>query len=240
MANSPLPSTSQVRKRIDCNSCGSSRQHLSQAVFWAQGEEGERDDDGHPAHFDVYEILQCLGCGAVTVQHCWWKGGKYYEDPESGDIAFPDEHCEFFPPRQTRTRPAWLSELPERLKPVLTEVYLALDAGAPILAAIGVRTVLDGVMTKVVGDIGTFKAKLDALETKGWITALDKRRLAIVVDAGNAAAHRGFKAGPNETNRMMDTLEHLLHARFVLDKQAKQLKRVTPKRSKKRKSQNSD
>ncbi len=189
------------------------------------------DDEGEPLPFNSYYVLQCLGCNAVTMQHAKWDGGKYYRT-EDDEIVYSDEAISYFPPRTVRARPSWLKELPKEFTHILREVYAALDAGAPTLAAIGVRTVLDVLANTVVGDLGAFPSKLDALETKGWLSKLDRARLGVVVDAGNAAAHRAFQASPQSLDHMMEVLEHLLKSRYVLDVEAKRLKRATPKRRK--------
>lgn len=118
---------------------------------------------------------------------------------------------------------------------MLAEIYAALDIEAYTLVAIGIRTVIDVLASKTVGDVGGFNQKLDALERDGWLSRLDKKRIQIVVDAGSAAAHRGFRASPSDVEHMLDSVEHLLRSRYVLDTQAKALKRAIPKRRPKRK-----
>jgi hypothetical protein len=224
----------KTHSHIFCNECNGDRNHAVRATFHARGPEGDRDDDGNPLPFDFYEILQCLGCESVTMWRVWWEGGTYYETPEDG-FVYRDEQVTFFPPRSVRPKPKWIDKLPLDFQPILHEIYAALEVDAPTLAAIGVRTVLDVLACKVVGDVGNFPTKLDELEQKGWLSKLDRERLGIVVDAGNAAAHRAFRAPPQALAHMMETLEHLLKSRYILDSEAKALKRATPKRRKPRK-----
>jgi hypothetical protein len=51
--------------------------------------------------------------------------------------------------------------------PLLDEVYAALDNNLKVLATIGIRTIIDRMMTHEVGDLGDFGKKLGAFEAKG-------------------------------------------------------------------------
>jgi hypothetical protein len=127
-----------------------------------------------------------------------------------------------------------VEHLPEETRSLLLEVYSALDINALTLVAIGVRTVIDHVMRGVVGELGTFADRLLKLEAKGLISTRDRQHLAIVVDAGNAAAHRSFHPQPRDIVCMMDSMEHLLKPQ-VLAQQTKALKKATPQKKRKRK-----
>lgn len=228
------PTKSQAS--IPCNECAGERNHAIRTMFSAQGPMGATDDDGVPLAFDLFEILQCLGCNAVTVRRTKWNGSKYYHDPESSGFIYADESITYLPMRITRARPLWLSSLPRAVELVLGEVYSTLDVGALTLAAIGVRTIIDMVALKAVGDLATFEKKLEALEKGGWLGSLDRKRVEVVVDAGSAAAHRGFRATPTSIGHMMEVVEHLLKATYVLDLQTKVLKESTPRRRRKGKA----
>jgi hypothetical protein len=215
---------------VPCNGCGGDRNHALRTTFPVHGAIDETDHEENPLPFDVFETLQCLGCGAITIRRVTWNGGECYPDPDGDGFIYADESITYLPPRTSRVRPQWLSSLPKELESLLAEIYSALDVGAITLVAIGVRTVLDMMAAKAVGDVGTFEQKLEALEKKGWLGALDRKRIAIVIDAGSAAAHRGFRATPVSIGHMMEAVEHLLKSRYVLDPQAKALKKSTPPR----------
>ncbi len=50
----------------------------------------------------------------------------------------------------------------------------------------------------------------------------------VLVDAGSAAAHRGWRPKPEELNTMMDVVETFLHRSFILDEGIKKLKAAIP------------
>jgi hypothetical protein len=100
------------------------------------------------------------------------------------------------PPRSWWRRPSWLADLDKvapELKTLLDEIYSATNDQQFRLLAMGVRTALDYVMTHMVGDIGSFEKKLNMMVEKGHLSRDRKQMLEIVIDAGSAAAHRGFK-----------------------------------------------
>jgi hypothetical protein len=87
------------------------------------------------------------------------------------------------------------------------------------------------IMVKKVGDLGTFSAKLQALETSGLTSPRQTKLLQAALDAGHAAAHRGHLPEAEELEAVMDIVEHVLHL-DLLDPAADELRRSTPSRTK--------
>jgi hypothetical protein len=83
-----------------------------------------------------------------------------------------------------------------------------------------------------VGDAGTFGQKLKALEDQGFISKRNREVLEAALNAGNASAHRGHKFESGEVNQLMDIVENLLQAIYVLEKAALKIKTATPPRKK--------
>lgn len=86
------------------------------------------------------------------------------------------------------------------------------------------------VMVEKVGDVGTFKQKLKKLQDAGFVGAQNVAVLEAALDVGNAAAHRGHAPKATEVNAVMDIVENLLHAVYVLPGMANSLKKSTPPR----------
>jgi hypothetical protein len=148
-----------------------------------------------------------------------------------------DYHDTYYPPIVSRPKPYWFEDLDEKLQEVLEEVYVALDADARFLAAFGARTALDIMIVDKIGDVGSFKVKLNKLESDGYVNATEKELLDAVTEAGNAAAHRGYAPEPKLLNSVMDILESLLDRIYFKpdrDKElltkARELKSKVPKR----------
>src|SRR5262249_6993620 len=113
---------------------------------------------------------------------------------------------------------------------VLQEVYRSLDANNRLLPMMGARTLIDMLMTDKVGDIGTFDEKLRQLEGLGVISSHHREVLSAALDVGSAAAHRGYAPEAEDVNAVMDIIENLLHAVYVLPGMAQRLRTTTPPR----------
>lgn len=111
------------------------------------------------------------------------------------------------------------------------ELYSALDNSLMVLAGIGVRTSFDRV-TELVGiDANlSFARKLEALLSNGRIGVTEKDILATLIDAGSAAAHRGWSPSSDDLHTMMDVLEQFVHRTFVLRDESENLKLRVPGR----------
>lgn len=151
----------------------------------------------------------------------------------------------FFPPflksynrgveeRAIRQKPDWYEKLDAEYQSLLNEIYIALAIDIQALTAMGLRTVIDMVCNKLVGDLGRFDEKLEALLTKGFINMNEKEILAIAVDAGSASAHRGHTPKKEDLNTLLDIVEHLLKGVYVLRPASKRLKQSTPPRKRAR------
>ena len=95
----------------------------------------------------------------------------------------------------------------------------------------GARTLVDMAILEKVGDVGSFSEKLKELETGGFIGAKNRQILEAALGAGNAAAHRGHEFKAAEVNQVMDIVENLLQATYVLEKTAAAIRKVTPPRT---------
>jgi len=96
----------------------------------------------------------------------------------------------------------------------------------------GARTLVDMAIIDKVGDVGTFEQKLKALQDGGFVSKRNAAVLAAALDAGNASAHRGHQFKSNAVNQVMDIVENLLQAIYVLEPAAEEIKTATPPRKK--------
>lgn len=203
--------------RCYCNNCGRSTEHrlLDRRIV---DDEDESDGDSQPFYWtDTYESLQCLGCKAVCLR-------------QSTKDAAGAETTILYPPPISRRAPLWRWHLPDPMKELLAEIYIALHNNSPRLALMGARTLVDMLMLKEVGDVGTFDAKLTKLLERGVISARNRAVLSTALDAGSAAAHRGYKPGREELEAVMDIVENLLQSIYHLSKIAEELKAKIPRR----------
>jgi hypothetical protein len=172
---------------------------------------------------DTYMVVQCLGCEGISFRQVHW-----FEPTEELDATD-------YPPPIRRGLPAWHESLPDDIQDLLLEVYHALAADSRRLALMGARSLVDMLMTSHVGNEGTFASRLYSLHANGFIGERQLEVLGAALDAGSAAAHRGFRPSPSQLNAVMDIVENLLAATYHLKSLAQRLRQETPPRGDKAK-----
>lgn len=194
---------------------------------------------------DTYSILKCRGCDAIYVQHkhVFSEDEDYERDPHTGGyrpVYYPK--FTYWPAPARRVRPEWTDRLGDDvLRDLLDEVYAALDADQRVLAAIGIRTVLDRamVLTGATEAFG-FGEKLDEIKESGLIGQREKEILIVLTDAGGAAAHRGWRPEPPALATIIDGAEAFLYRALVLGDAVKAIQEEVPGRPRRPKKGSSE
>lgn len=199
--------------RVHCNACLQNTRHSIVAAFEREIEE----HDGSVLAEIAYEVVQCAGCDEVAFREHGHYTGHEFDD--------------LYPPRISRRRPLWSYLLPSGMKDLVEEIYVALHSGSSQLALMGIRALFDLLALEHVGDVGSFAKKIEALQNKGVISAKNRDGLAAIIDAGSAAAHRGYQPALAQLGEVMDILENVLQSVYALDGAATRIKRGTPPRS---------
>jgi hypothetical protein len=205
--------------KLHCNNCRGNTFHRLLKKEEDHGSE-EWGPDELFQWVTTHEMFGCLGCKSVLMR-------RTYADSES-----EGQEVRYFPPRSSRHKPNWYHKLPVESQMLLSEIYNSLDADNRALPLMGARTLLDMLMVDKVGDVGTFGQKLKRLEDGGFISQKNREILEIALDAGSAASHRGYSPGLQIVSSVMDIVENLLQAMYVLDEVAAELKKAIPPRPK--------
>jgi hypothetical protein len=210
-----------------CPNCGTDRN--AQIV----AEHGITDDDESVWWSAKFQIVQCRGCDEVYYR----KVEMCSEDAEADGRPIP--RITYWPAPSKRKPPDWAIELLSQdstLYDLVAETYVALNNDAPVLAAVGLRTVFDRASEKMgVDPVLQFAEKLDALEHMGKIGRSEKKTLETLTDAGGAAAHRGWKPAIEQLGTLMTIGEQFLYRTFILESEAQALKSKIPPRQKRKK-----
>lgn len=161
----------------------------------------------------VHRILECKSCETAFYQreetnsedmHQWYD----HEGMPHGEYI---QHFSYFPPKPRWPRPSWSDQIAKHdtsLENILTETYTAFEHELYILAAIGIRTALDRMSEMLDIDPSlSFGNKLKELVNLGRITEDEQKELNILIDAGNAAAHRGWEPNEGELRKLLQYLE---------------------------------
>lgn len=211
---------------VHCNQCLRKTRHEVIAVRGIEEQE-EVEPSFWIDWFITYTMLECRGCGAVTL---------------SRNVASPDldvDNTDYYPPPISRQIPRWHYELPKEFRDLLKESYAALQADSKRLAIMGARSLVDLFMNVTLGDIGGFQQKLDKLVEGGFLSKQNRDVLETALETGHAVVHRGHEPQKDDVNLVFDIVENLLQT-MVLQKKSEQLKKQTPKRRKSNKPDGGD
>lgn len=212
-----------------CNGCRRKTDHFVRGTYSESRDYG--DDERDLPGDGRYEILECCGCHDMVFRRTIWLEEDDYVSEGSGRLI-RHPYIAYFPPVAVRHKPDWFGLLGSKMQTVLRETYIALNADLRALAAMGARSVLDLAMQDKVGDCGTFKDKLNEMLRQHLINSDEKDLLEAALDAGSAAAHRGHEPSAEELSSVMDIVEHILQAIYVLPEAAAKLREQTPQRQK--------
>jgi hypothetical protein len=139
-------------------------------------------------------------------------------------------------PQHLVSVPDWVAKVPPHAQALMQEIYASVGDQLLALPTMGIRAVIDVVSLDVLGeDAGTFEEKLRRLADIQHITAKQHDALSAVVDAGNAAAHRGFMPTANQVSDMLSALGVLLQSIYVLGDSTQRLREATPPKPKRTK-----
>lgn len=224
----PTPQTeSEQVEKAHCPQCDREQKCLVRGAFhhqW-QSDNEEFSVGGH----DDYYILQCRGCEFVFFQQQsrFSEDWDVHRDPSTGEetINYPVT-VNTFSTLPAKASPTFvrgmndfvlpLSTIDEQLSHIMNEVYLAHSSESFILASVGLRTAFDRATEILEIDPGHLLGeKLQKLQDKGHVGEAQAKNLAVVVDAGNAAAHRGWAPTAEEFASLLAALEEFLRGAIL-------------------------
>ena len=224
-----MPASEPKIIRGHCPKCGSDRKAYvrgKHVVPWT-------GDDGTSAS-DTGMILECCGCERVYFRRDYWfsEWEMIDDHPITGQpMVYGGTETSYWPSPVRREQPKWLVSIEHDLRELLGEMYIALDHDLRVLAAIAARTAFDRASELLgVDPEDTFNEKLRGLKDGGKISDDEEEILKVLVDAGNAAAHRGWRPEAGELATMIDVVESFLYRSFVVGGGIRKLKASVPAR----------
>ena len=214
-------------QKVFCNDCKGRTNHF------IRGEHSSTDNylDGSSTSVEML-IVECCGCEhlAFVKQTHYSKEIALHRDRVSEEeIVVPLWDVSIYPPVTYRAPPPWFEDLPDpTLQKIAREIYKSLETESHYLATFGSRTLIDRLIVLTVGDKGNFAKGLEALQNEGVISPHELEILQPVVQAGHAAAHRGWEPSKEQLKFILDTVEGLIHRLLVLPSLAEQLEEAVP------------
>jgi hypothetical protein len=176
-------------------------------------------------------VLQCNGCHQHSIRRESWHRVVVPDPEESEPLLLEQSYSPF---RNWRRAPDWLDRI-EAASPdlhgLLAEVYTATNDHQVRMLAMAVRAVVDVVMVqRLSGDFGSFEVKLAKMVDAGYLTKAQAETLETVIDAGSAAAHRGFLANRELLVEMVVIMESMIRELYISGPMMKALKQLIPPR----------
>ena len=216
-----------------CPRCGANRADIAAE----HKVEFHDDSDGYFSEVTYYRVLECRGCGEHYFKSTSSNSEDFhsYTNPITGEIEEEQyEVIHYWPPAAKRRRPEWFDEIHSKdriLDSLFRDVYTALSNNLGVLAAIGMRTVFDRA-SELLGIEPTipFQQKLTDLTNGDHITDKERKIMESLIDAGSAAAHRGWQPTQKQLDRMMAILEAFLYRAFFLEQIGAELGKGVPKK----------
>lgn len=195
-----------------CRKCGGDREHL---ILFAESRPWS-DDEYSINGNDSWYVLECRGCHTITFLH------RHWFSEESDEHGLPPDHKDLYPPSPTRRKPEWGIDLFLCLKQqdlwiakLHEDIYAAIGFKALSLATMGIRAIIDFVVTSKACDKGTFADKLGRMFDDGLITDIQLKVVEAAFDAGSAAAHRGYRPTRDDVYLLLDIAEVLLERFYI-------------------------
>jgi len=174
------------------------------------------------------QVFQCLGCERIHI---------FYTEtiPNKAPDYKPTEYQ--LPRKLERRQPSWLKDINLDYLELLGEIYSSYNSSNLISFSICCRTLIDGILTAKLGDIGGFEKKLAEYKNQGNITSSQQNVLNFLIESGNASAHRAYKPSSEIAENLIDIVEQLLKEQ-VLVKKSSILTNEIPKRNSRTESSN--
>ena len=226
MVDSPIGSI----KKAHCPFCDGSRNCRVEGYFKKPGS----DEEDELWFYNYYYLLVCQGCSNAFLQIEYHYseelldsigvGDDYFEDYKPTIETWPSPPKRRIPERFAKHEVYIFNNYSELLSFMLGEVYGAYDNNFTILASMGIRTCFDIVSTSLGIDPNlTFTEKLEKLRDGGHITEKEKDNLTVLVEAGNASAHRGWFPNSEDIRVLLNILENFIENTIIKPLETKML-----------------
>lgn len=203
-----------------CNGCKRETNH----EIVAKHEHSDHDEINEISWWNIYEVLECQGCDTVSFRTVHTNTEDI--DYETGKL---ETSIEIFPgPTKGREPIPDSDEFPPLTRRVYLETLAALTSKAPILAAIGIRAIIESVCKDLNTGKRNLEKNIDELANLGHLSTTQAEMLHKHRFMGNVAAHEIQPPKPAHLIVALDIAETLLKTIYVLPKLAATLESPAP------------
>ncbi|MCE0877167.1 DUF4145 domain-containing protein [Pseudomonas monteilii] len=196
--------------------CGKCRARTFHRVVCSAGVESSHEDL-HNFHewWVENQIVQCQGCKTFSFRTV--SGDSEDRDYDDDGQLQPFVTESLYPPRMEGVGNIGfdLWWLPPPLKAIYEESLKALTGGLPVLAAIGMRALLEGVCKEKQAKGDNLYYQIEDLASRGVLNPQNAKILHKVRALGNEAAHELTAQKASQLGLAMNILEHLLKDVYI-------------------------
>jgi hypothetical protein len=193
-----MPVTEPINKTMaPCSQCLRQTTHH---ILHLVEKKHYHDEEDNGEDVEVHQLIECAGCGAISMAHRWFGHESPNGPPKPEDEYYPS------PVSRRKPSPSWALRLalwPEQrdktnlfLLELFDEIYQAVNAGQHRLATMGIRSLLETIMIAKVGD--------PALALSRRILARAREGRGADDGAGGAARARRWCATAPRFNNCVD------------------------------------
>lgn len=200
--------------KLFCYRCGKYTNHTVLA------EKKIRSDPDYEEHCgEDHYFGQCAGCDAITYAISSWHESDW--NPHTGEM---DSNWKTYP-RADTARQAMVDDyhLPGKISSIYQEVIGAMNAQLPVLAAIGLRALIEAICRERNITGGNLEKLIDGLAISGVLSAAQATILHGHRFLGNIAAHEVVSPKPRELVAALEIAETVLRTIYVLPELSKQI-----------------
>jgi len=204
-----------IRRTLDCTECNRTTSH---DILHTEESGGFSEESG--IHWgSSYHTVRCRGCESISFVEVSWDSEDLDEEGQ------PLQRTVLYPSRGVRKPIEHYYYLPDKVRAVYKETLTALSNKAPILAAIGIRAVVEAICADKGSATGNLERKIDLLVQNGHLASSQAHFLHLQRFMGNAAAHEIEAPDRAELDAALDIAENLLKTLYVLPMLAQDMKK---------------
>jgi hypothetical protein len=219
MSNTASHSVQEPKKEkawLTCQRCEKSTLHTTLTIV---GESDETPDE-EIQFWSEYMTVVCNGCNSISF--CIASSCSEFRDPETGKF---DVSYKYYPHRVEGKSPTVdVRFLASHIREIYEETHSALLNDLRVLAAIGMRAIIEAVCKHKGYVSGSLPSKINSLASDGLICKDNKDFLLTLKVMGDEGAHEVKAADSYELDAAFGIVEHLLRTVYVLPKLAARMR----------------
>lgn len=204
------------KEKYFCRNCKGIRNHKELHKVEKKGSE----DDGYFQWFNSFSIVECLGCETISFLEIYGNTEMYTQVSED-ELEYHFNNTIFPHYLEKGSELDNIHFIPERIRNIYEETIAVLKVGSLILAAGGLRAIIEAICNDLKIKKGNLAERIDLLYKQGKLTLNESKRLHSIRFLGNDALHEIEKPLKEHIFILFDIVNHLLANLYINDNKLK-------------------